>query len=131
MIGFLTFALQPYLTRIEKAIRKQLLGAAERAQVFAEFNVEGLLRADSAARAAFYSIMVNNGIYTRNEVRGKENMAPIAGGDQLTVQSALVPLDQLGAAASSSEAAMNALRVALLGHNGGPALNDPGLEEKQ
>jgi HK97 family phage portal protein len=115
LIAFLTFSLQPYLTRIEKAIRKQLLPAAER--------VEALLRADSAARAAFYSIMVQNGIYTRNDVRRKENLPPEAGGDVLTVQSALVPLDQLGVV-NTSETAINALRNALIGHNGGPSLED-------
>ncbi len=114
MIAFLTFAMQPYLTRIEKAIRKQLLTPAERQTYFAEFNVEGLLRADSAARAAFYAVMVNNGIYTRNEVRAKENLPPEAGGDQLTVQSAMVPLDRIGELQSDAEAAMTAMSQGVL-----------------
>jgi len=64
---------------------------------YAEFSLEGLLRADSAGRAAFYSVMVNNGIFTRDEVRLLENM-PIKGGnaDVLTVQTAMAPLDSLG-----------------------------------
>jgi HK97 family phage portal protein len=96
MIGFLTFALRPYLTRIEQAVRKSLVAPEEWRTISAEFNLEGLLRADSHGRAEFYAAMVNNGIYTRNEVRSKENMAPLAGGDRLTVQLNNTFLDLLG-----------------------------------
>ena len=109
LIGFLTFSLRPWLTRIEQAVRKNLLMPGERNRYFAEFSIEGLLRADSAARAAFYSTMTQNGVMTRNEARHKENLSPQPGGDQLTVQSNLLPLDQLGKTADS-ESAKNALR---------------------
>lgn len=92
MIGFLSFTLRPYLARIEQAISRSLIASADRQTLKAEFNVEGLLRADSAARASFYQIMVQNGIYTRNEVRRLENRQPLPGGDDLTVQSQNVPL---------------------------------------
>lgn len=104
MIGFLTFSLAPWLRRIEQSIRKDLLAPAERAVYFAEFAVEGLLRADSAARAQFYSTMAQNGFMTRNEGRAKENLAPLPGGDVLTVQSNLVPLDQLGGTTGDQKA---------------------------
>ncbi|HSH42871.1 MAG TPA: phage portal protein, partial [Arenicellales bacterium] len=97
MIGFLTFTLGPWLRRIEQAIAKGLMGPADRLRYYPKFNVEGLLRADSAARAAFYSAMVNNGIYTRDEVRELEDREPKGGNaDVLTVQTALAPLDSLG-----------------------------------
>jgi hypothetical protein len=38
--------------------------------------------------------MVQNGIMTRNEVRGLENLPPKPGGDKLTVQSQNVPLGE-------------------------------------
>lgn len=94
-IGFLTFSLRPYLTRIEQAISKQLIRPAERSSIYAEFNLEGLLRGDSAARAQVYSTHAQNGIATRNEIRARENLPPVAGGDELTVQSNLVPLKDL------------------------------------
>lgn len=96
MLGWLTLGLRPYLTRIEQAIKKRLIVAAERQTVFAEFSVEGLLRADSAGRAALLSAMGQNGYLTRNEGRALENRPPLPGGDVLTVQSNLVPLDMLG-----------------------------------
>ena len=102
LIAFLTFSLGPYLRRIEQAVIRSLVPVAQRAVLKPEFKVEGLLRTDSAARSAFYAVMVQNGIMTRNEVRRLENLPPLPGGDELTVQSQNVPL----------------------GRNGGPPLDD-------
>lgn len=103
MIGFLTFTLRPWLTRIEQAINKDLLSPADQMAVYAEFSIEGLLRADSAGRAAYLASMVNNGLMTRDEGRAKENL-PLKGGnaDVLTVQTALIPIDQLGQGGASA-----------------------------
>lgn len=98
MIGFLTFSLRPYLSRIEQAVKKQLVAVADRATVYAEFNLEGLMRADSTGRAALYASASTNGWMTRNEIRRLENLPAMPGGDDLTVQSALVPIDKLGEA---------------------------------
>jgi HK97 family phage portal protein len=105
MIGFLVFTLGPWLKRIEQSIVKDLLMPAERARYYPKFAVEGLLRADSAARASFYSVMVNNGILTRDEVRELEDRAPMGGNAAvLTVQTALAPLDSLGSNTADQQA---------------------------
>jgi HK97 family phage portal protein len=105
MLGFLKFTLMPYLRRIELAIGKQLITPAERAQgLFAEFNLEGLLRGDSAARARFYETMTRIGVMSRNECRKKENLAPVDGGDEILVQSQYVPLTEAIAAAIAGNA---------------------------
>jgi HK97 family phage portal protein len=102
MIGFLTFTLSPLIRRIEEGINKELLGPG---RFYAKYAVEGLLRADSAARAAFYSVMVNNGIFTRDEVRALEDREPMGGNAAvLTVQTALAPLDKIGQADDSAQA---------------------------
>lgn len=97
VLGFITFSLSPWLKRIERAISKSLIPPQDRALLYAEYNLEGLLRGDSAARAAFYSTMTQNGIYTRDDCRVRENL-PRRGGnaDVLTVQTNLSPLDLLG-----------------------------------
>lgn len=103
LLGFQKFTLNPYLRRIEQAVRKQLLTPAERANgYFAEFNLEGLLRADSQGRMNFYRGMTQIGAMTRNEVRAKENLPPIEGGDVITIQSQNVPLEQLIADAAGN-----------------------------
>lgn len=97
LMRFLAFTLRPYLTRFEQAINGFLFSPADAERYYAEFSIEGLLRADSAARATFYSVMVDHGIFTRDECRVLENRPPMGGNaDVLTVQSAMAPLDTLG-----------------------------------
>ncbi len=92
-IGFLIYSLRPYLSRIEQSVRRSLMSPIDRKTMTAEFKVEGLLRGDSQARMQTYTAAVQNGIYTRDEVRGWENMPPKGGmADELTVQSQNVPI---------------------------------------
>ena len=95
MLWFLTFSLRPHLERIEQAIKRDLIGPAD-SDVSAEFTVEGLLRADSQARAQLYGSLVQNGLRTRNELRKLDNMESLPGGDDLTVQTNLIPIEDLG-----------------------------------
>jgi HK97 family phage portal protein len=94
-LGFLQYTIEPYLKEWESAIHNRLLTRTEARTIFVEHNVEGLLRADSAGRASFLSTMVQNGLMTRNEGRAKENLPPMDGGDELTVQLNLTPVDEL------------------------------------
>ncbi|MBB1603322.1 phage portal protein [Variovorax sp. UMC13] len=110
-LHFLTHSLRPMLDNIEQEISRCLVDAGERDEIYAEFGVEALLRADSAGRASFYNIALQNGWMSRNEVRRLENMPPIPGGDIYTVQTNLSPLDQLGQAKSPADAARAALQA--------------------
>ncbi len=110
MIGFLVYALRPWLTRIEQSVKKDLQTPADRLRFYAKFSVEGLLRADTAARTNFYTAMVNNGVLTRDEVRELEDREPMGGNAAvLTVQSAMTTLDGIGQA-GDAQAARAALR---------------------
>lgn len=109
LLSWLQLGLNPLCIRIEKTIKKRLLRPAGHRNRYAEFNREALLQMDSTAKAAFLSSMVQNGLMTRTEGRSKLNLSRIEGGDQLTVQSNLVPLDQLGDGGTEA-AARNALR---------------------
>jgi HK97 family phage portal protein len=94
-LGFQKFTLRRRLKRIEQAAEKQLLTPADRAEgLTIEFNLEGLLRGDSAARASFYREGLTNGWMTINEVRALENLPPVAGGDVPRMQSQNIPITQ-------------------------------------
>lgn len=114
---FLTNSLRPLLVNIEQEITRCLIGEADSEEFFAEFAVEGLLRADSAGRAAWYNTALQNGWMSRNEVRRLENLPPIEGGDVFTVQSALVPLEQLGATVGGVSPAATAYMLRLVAAN--------------
>ncbi len=91
--GFHTFSLSPMCTQLQEALELRLVGADEDVEI--EFNYDALLRASPQERAAHEATMVQNGIMTRNEVRHLENMPPVEGGDELTVQSNLLNIDDL------------------------------------
>ena len=97
VLGFQKFTLRRRLKRIEQALEKQLLTPAERAAgLTIEFNLEGLLRGDSTARSAFYQSALTNGWMTINEVREKENLPRVEGGDVPRMQMQNVPITEAG-----------------------------------
>ncbi|MFT8776270.1 MAG: phage portal protein [Gluconacetobacter liquefaciens] len=98
-LWFLTYALQPWLVRIEQAIWRCLLSAVEKQTLYAKHNVKALLRADSTARAQLNASEATNGIRTRNEIRADDDLPPLSGGDVLTVQAQMIPLVDVGKAA--------------------------------
>lgn len=98
MTGFYKLNLRPYLTRWEQELKHALLSVAEQQKYSIEFNFEGLLRADSAGRAEFYSKAVGGPVMTINEARKKENLPPVMGGDELIAPLNMTPLEKLGEA---------------------------------
>lgn len=82
LIGFVTFGLKPYIDAVEDEFNDKLFDRTPR---FVEFAVEGLLRADSAGRAALYTAALGgsggSGWMSTNEVRRKENLPPLDGAE--------------------------------------------------
>lgn len=107
--------LRPLMVVAQQEIRHSLIPLIDRRVLYAEYDLDELLAADSAARSAFYSQMTQNGIYTRNECREKEGRGKMDGGDVLTVQSNLIPLSRMEASAADPVAqASEQVRTALL-----------------
>ncbi len=109
LLAWLATGINPILRRIEARIQKDLVPSGERRRVYGEFNREGLLQMDSAAKASFLSSMTQNGLMTRNEGRAKLNLENRPEANGLTAQTSLAPLETLGAK-SSGDAARAALR---------------------
>jgi HK97 family phage portal protein len=88
-IEFVTYCLAPWAKRIEQELNYRLFADSS---LFAEFVLDGLLRGDSAARAAYYTAMANIGVLSINEIREKENLNRIDGGDAHLVPLNMAPL---------------------------------------
>lgn len=96
-IGFVQFTLRERLKNIESTLEQTLLSPIERAAgMRIEFNIDGLLRGDSAARASLYSAGLKDKWLTVNEVRAKENLAPVSWGDRPWGQMQDTQLNELG-----------------------------------
>lgn len=94
--GFYTLAMRPLVINIEQAVRKRVMTPRQRATMAAEFSLDALLRGDPTKRADINAKNVQNGLKTRAEIRQLEGDPYLAGTEQLTVQSNLLPLDLLG-----------------------------------
>ena len=79
-IAFLTHTLRPWLAKLEDAFSTLLVDGA-----YLAFSTDDLLRGDYATRIEGYSKLLQNGVLSTNEVRRKENMRPIEGGDVVRV----------------------------------------------
>lgn len=91
---FLTNSLAPWLRRWEQRVDRSLLVGRERERYFAEFLVDALLRGDTATRYAAYATGRQWGWLSVNDIRQRENMNPVDGGDGY-----LVPLNMVEAGA--------------------------------
>jgi len=83
MIQLVQHGIAPWTNTIESALSADR-GIFPFASWFPEFVLEGLLRADSKARADFYESLARVNAITPNEIRARENMPPLPDGDVLS-----------------------------------------------
>lgn len=95
--GFYKLNLRPYLERIELSARVHLLPIEEQRRYEFAFNFDSLLRADMKTRMEARQAAINSGQLTPNEARAEEGREPREGGDELLVNSTMVPISQAGA----------------------------------
>lgn len=87
-IGWVQTIVLPELTNIAQLVTADLLpGGWDGGSWYAEHDLNGLLRGDSAARAAFYASAIQWGWMTRNEVRVRENFEESEGLDEFLAPS--------------------------------------------
>ena len=77
---YVVSSLAPRLTRIEKNVTLQLLPESDRRSHFARFEVKGLMRGDSAARASYYNTRFQVGSLSQDDIRELEDENPLPDG---------------------------------------------------
>ena len=85
---FVTQTLRRHLVAWEQAIASKLLTEAGRRTYFAQHQVEGLLRGDSANRAAFYASGIAAGYLLPSEARALEDLPVVPGIDDAPTAAA-------------------------------------------
>lgn len=83
-VDFVKYTLGPHLVRFEQEMNIKLFRGP---RYYTRCNVDGLQRADLAARSTYYKAAIggtqNPAWMTPNEIRRLENAPPLPGGDQL------------------------------------------------
>ena len=82
---FVLHTLLPWVEAIEEEFTKKLLLPSEQKSMEIVLDENYLLRMDKNTEANYYSTMVNNGLFTRNEARGRLGLQPVEGGDELLI----------------------------------------------
>ncbi|MFI6160383.1 phage portal protein [Micromonospora haikouensis] len=91
--GWITFDLHPtWLAPTEQRVEMELFGEPGQAERDVRYNVNGLLRGDSPARAAFYNVMRQVGAFSANDILDLEDRPPVPGGDVRLQPLNMVPL---------------------------------------
>lgn len=80
-IEFVQYTLMPWLVRFEQEVRRKLIPKNERETISAKFDVDSLQRGDFNNRVKGYASARQWGWMSANEIRSKENMNQIDGGD--------------------------------------------------
>lgn len=96
MTQFVQMTLLPIVRQYEAEFNRKLLTQSQRARgYYFKFNVNGLMRGDTAARTQFYQTLIRNGVATENEIRALEDLPPLKdeSADKLWISKDLYPSD--------------------------------------
>jgi HK97 family phage portal protein len=120
-INFVVHTLRPYISKLEDAYSTLLPNEA-----FMKFNVDGLLRGDYTTRIQGYSIGLQSGFYSVNDVRRFEDLRPVDNGDSNRVPLANINLSSSDVVEQDKKVAM-ATRLVAVGFDPASVLSALGL----
>lgn len=113
MQEFISLTILPIITQWEQELERKLLLPQDRDEGYSfRFDVNNILRADTATRANAAQMAIRGGWMTANEARAREGLPPVELGDTLMSSRDIIPLDIAvnhpemllgGASANSSE----------------------------
>ena len=81
-IGFIIYALMPWIVPIEKAISRDLIPTAKRKTQYAKFAAQGLQRGSFKEQMDSFAVGIDKEILSPNECRDLLDMNPYEGGGE-------------------------------------------------
>jgi len=88
-LGFLRYTLNSDLKRIEAELNAKLFPGSS---TFVQFDRDAMLAMDARTLAEVNSLRIGSGQRTINEVRRRDHLPPVAGGNEPLVNSTMIPL---------------------------------------
>jgi len=99
-LEFATYTLLPVATQMEQELSRKLFKPSERrptrtrqSVIRAHFDMSELNRADADTRAKYYSSGIGHGWLKPDEIRSREGLSPVPGGDKAYIQMQYIPLE--------------------------------------
>lgn len=93
-VGFLTDSIDAILTKIEQEVTVKLLGDSPivLSNYMAIFDREKMFTVNTITKADYYTKMIATGAWSVNDIRAKENMPAVDGGDIALISCNVAPL---------------------------------------
>jgi HK97 family phage portal protein len=92
-IAFVTHTLRPIVQKLESAFTPLMANEPGGTTAFIKFTLDGLLRGDANSRFTAYSVGLQAGYLTINDIRRLEDLPPVDGGEIIRVPLANVNID--------------------------------------
>jgi HK97 family phage portal protein len=92
-IAFVTHTLRPIVQKLESAFTPLMVNEPGGSTAFIKFTLDGLLRGDANSRFSAYSVGLQAGYLTINDIRRLEDLPPVDGGEIIRVPLANVNID--------------------------------------
>jgi len=96
-IDFVSSTMLYWFRKWEQEVNYKLLMPSERGRLFCEILVDALLRGNVESRATFYNVGRQGGWLSINDIRKKENLNPVQGGDTYLDPMNMAPAGSLPA----------------------------------
>jgi HK97 family phage portal protein len=145
-IFFVQHTLRPIVQKLETAFSPLLSEEPGGETAFLRFNLDGLLRGDSQARANAYSVGLQAGYYTVNDIRRLEDLVPMSdvSADQVRVPLANINIEdstistqdkkvlmaqRLVTAGYEPKAVLEAMGLPAIPHTGVPSVMLQGISQ--
>ena len=116
--AFVTLTIRPLVQKLETAFTPLLSRMPGGENAFLRFNLDGLLRADMNSRMSAYSVGLQSGFLTINDVRRLEDLTPITdpSADTVRVPLANVNIDAADLTATDKRVSM-ASKLVVVGYD--------------
>lgn len=93
-MDFVNYSLLPDVKCYEEELDRKLTNPFDKGSPYSKFNMNGLLRGDSQARAALYNSLFQNGGITPNQICQLEDLPTFEGGDVHMVQLNMIDVSK-------------------------------------
>lgn len=93
--AFLSHTLNPLLAQIENEFQRKLIGPRMQQKRRISFDRRGVYALDLSGMSDYYTKMLAIGAMTINEIRARENMPAIEGGDKVLISANLRSIEEV------------------------------------
>lgn len=92
-LQFVKHTMIPHIVEFEQEVNAKCFSERERGKKYCKVSVNGLLRGDLNARKEFYRDMIQNGVFTANDVLALEDMNTYEGGEKHWIQMNMMSVE--------------------------------------